>query len=376
MYVRVFTAGAIVAAALIAPSPALAQQAAPAAPELAKAPLTVVTTQLNNPRGLAFGPDGALYVAEAGKGGVGPCLPGPEGLNCFGTSGSLARIKNGVKTRVLTGLPSMAHQDGTNAIGPSDVTFLGLGALTIGLGADPAVRNQLPAAGKQFAGVYAFVPGPITPKPTLKKVADIGAYEQSVNPDGGEVDTNPQSVAFGPGGMAVSDAGGNALLGVSASGAVKTLAVFPERCCATAPPFLGLPPGTQIPFQAVPTGVAYHQGAYYVTQLTGFPFPANKANIYRVVPGKAPVVVASGLTNVIDVAVAGNGTVYALEIAHDTLLSPAPSGRLLKIRPGQSPLTLAAGLTFPGGLTLHQGYAYVSDCGICAGGGRVVRLPL
>lgn len=373
---RIFTAGAVMAAALLAPSPALAKAPTPATPELAKAPLTVVTTQLNNPRGLAFGSDGALYVAEAGKGGAGPCFAGPEGENCFGTTGSLARVKDGVKTRVLTGLPSIAAPDGTNALGPSDVSFLGLGALTIGLGADPDERNQMPAAGKRMAGVYAFVPGTITPSLTLKKVADIGAYEKSVNPDGGEVDTNPQSVAFGPGGMAVSDAGGNALLGVSAEGAVKTLAVFPERCCTAAPPFLGLPPGTQMPFQAVPTGVAYHQGAYYVTQLTGFPFPANKANIYRVVPGKAPVVVASGLTNVIDIAIKDDGTIYALEIAHDTLLSPAPSGRLLKIRPGQSPLTLAAGLTFPGGLTIHNGYAYISDCGTCAGGGRVVRTPV
>ena len=30
---------------------------------------TPVMTNLDNPRGLAFGKDGALYVAEAGRGG-------------------------------------------------------------------------------------------------------------------------------------------------------------------------------------------------------------------------------------------------------------------------------------------------------------------
>ena len=35
---------------------------------------------LVNPRGLNFGPDGALYVAEAGSGGSGPCILGSDGL--------------------------------------------------------------------------------------------------------------------------------------------------------------------------------------------------------------------------------------------------------------------------------------------------------
>jgi hypothetical protein len=37
-------------------------------------PWTVVMKELDNPRGLAFGDDGALYVAEAGRGGSGPCI--------------------------------------------------------------------------------------------------------------------------------------------------------------------------------------------------------------------------------------------------------------------------------------------------------------
>ena len=40
----------------------------------APAPCRVVMTGLDNPRDLAFGPEGALYVAEAGRGGDGPCF--------------------------------------------------------------------------------------------------------------------------------------------------------------------------------------------------------------------------------------------------------------------------------------------------------------
>src|SRR5215207_3609834 len=72
--------------------------------------VTTVATGLNNPRGLNFGPDGALFVAEAGSGGPGPCGPGPEGDRCFGESGSVTRIdgQTGVVSKTATNLPSLA----------------------------------------------------------------------------------------------------------------------------------------------------------------------------------------------------------------------------------------------------------------------------
>jgi glucose/arabinose dehydrogenase len=40
----------------------------------------VVADGLDNPRGIGFGPDGALYVAESGSGGPGPenCIQSPR----------------------------------------------------------------------------------------------------------------------------------------------------------------------------------------------------------------------------------------------------------------------------------------------------------
>ena len=345
-----------------------------ATPASANPGVTVVASGLDNPRGLGFAPNGALFVAEAGKGGAGPCNDGPEGRVCFGASGAVTTILHGRQSRVLSGLPSLADPDGSSAIGPSDVSFNGLGGMyvTVGLGANPALRQQFPA----LAGMARLLRASPA-RGTTRVAADIGDFEATVNPDGGEPDTNPNSVLAGPGAQVVADAGGNSLLRVSASGRTSVLAVFPDRL-VDASPFLGLPPGTQIPMQAVPTSVVRGpDGAYYVGQLTGFPFPVGAARVYRVVPGHAPQVVADGFTNVIDLAFGRDGRLYVLEIAHNSLLSGDLTGALIRVgRDGSHRTVLSDGLVAPSGLAIRGDAAYVSNCGVCAGNGTVLRVPL
>src|SRR4029453_8827905 len=63
--------------------------------------LTVVADGLDNPRGIGFGPGGALYVAESGSGGSGPCIQSPEGGEaCFGRAGAVTRITKRSQRRV------------------------------------------------------------------------------------------------------------------------------------------------------------------------------------------------------------------------------------------------------------------------------------
>ena len=119
----------------------------------------------------------------------------------------------------------------------------------------------------------------------------------------------------------MTDAGGNDLLKVDHKGRIKVVAVFPTRT-VPAPPIPDLPP--EIDMQAVPTSVVKGpDGAYYVGQLTGFPFPPGGANVFRVVPGKAPKVYAGGFTNIIDIAFDKRGRLYVLEIATNGLLNTA-----------------------------------------------------
>jgi len=327
---------------------------APAA--LAAGPtVTVVASGLDNPRGLAFGPEGALYVAEAGTGGAVCGIPSPEGESCFGNTGAITRVWKGSQERIATGLPSLASPGGTGAIGPVGISFQGRGGayVIVGLGGNPANRSGL---GPEAAILGQLVR--LLPDGRWQAVADVAGYEAEANPDGAQVDSNPYAVLALPGKQIVADAGGNALVQRHASGSISTLATF-------------APDGGA---EAVPTSVALGpDGAYYVGQLTGVPFPVGAAKVYRVPAGGGPAqVYASGFTNIIGLAFAKDGSLYVLEIDHDSLAAGAPFGALLRVPAGGgSPENLnVPGLVMPGGLAIGpDGALYVSNYSVFPGQG-------
>jgi len=72
--------------------------------------VTPVMSGLANPRGLAFGPDGALYVAESGRGGPGPCVVVMGAQQCAGFTGAVSRLVSlGQQSRIATG-PALARR--------------------------------------------------------------------------------------------------------------------------------------------------------------------------------------------------------------------------------------------------------------------------
>ncbi len=339
----------------------------------AQTPPTVLATGLDNPRGIVFGPDGSLYVVEAGRGGTSAlCLPnppgGPPGNRCYGPTGAVTRVTTtGQQARVLTGLPSLAGPTGAEATGPNDLDFaFGYGFITVGSGGDPALLAPFKQAGIHLGTLLA-----IDPNGVVIPAADAAAFEAASNPDGGALDSNIYGLKMLADRAVMTDAGGNSLIQVDTTLTVSTLAVFPTRMVPG-------PGGGQIPMEAVPTTVAQGpDGTLYVGQLTGFPFPVGGANVYAVpANGGVPVVAATGFTNIIDIAIGPDGAAYVLEVDANSLLAPGTVGRLWKIGVFGQRTELAAGLlTAPGGVTIGPDNAvYVTTNTSSAGIGQVVRI--
>lgn len=357
-----------------------------AAPPAVDVPASVtveqVVTGLNSPRGVAVDGDGTVYVAQAGTGGD-ECVTIGEGEAqreaCFGDSSSISMIVDGAAEDVISGIPSFLFSEG-EFIGAQDVIVEDGGVIgVVGLGMNPALRDE---AGEPAVGLGTVIFG--TGDGGWETIVDMAAYEAASNPDGGLPDSNPFSAFSTGSGGVVSDAGANALLNVAEDNTITPLAVFPDTM-VDAPEFLGLPPGTQIPMQAVPTGtVVGPDGAYYVGQLTGFPFVQGAAKVWRVVPGEEPTVYAEGFTNVIDLAFDADGNLFVLQITAGGLLNLNPedpstfAGALFKVSPDGTvteETAVSKNLVTPGGMAFGpDGTLYISNYGLMPGMGEVISV--
>ena len=230
-----------------------------------------VMTGLHNPRGLAFDNHGSLYVAEAGQGGSAPCAVFSDGMTkCYGPTGRISRLKNGVQAVVADGLPSNAPAGGNGAVGPHNIAVEG-GHLfvTDGLGANPLDPTIQP-----FRALGQGTLIKVHPNSHWDSVTDISAFEAAHNPVG-PPDSNPYGLLNTGGHRVLTDAGGNDLLEVHGNH-IEVLGDLPvasgaqHGCCS----------------DEVAQGP---DGSYYVGELSGAPFNAGAANVYRVADGQATV---------------------------------------------------------------------------------------
>jgi hypothetical protein len=331
-----------------------------------------VMTGLDNPRGLDFGPDGALYVAEAGRGGPGPPNRVMRGMpQGWGATGAISRLRNGVQEKWITGLPSFASANGFEAEGVQDVAFAcdripffgrGDAYVTMGFGQDAATRATYGAAGALFGKLLR-----VSPSRAITEVADITAFDSATNPDGGPSDSNPFRVLPLTRWQLVADAGGNTVYRV-AGGSVYPHAVF-------APPRPNPTPIGPPMIESVPTSMAIGpDGALYVSELTGVPFLTGFARIFRVNLDGSTSVVATGLTAVVDLAFGPDGQLYALQHAACGPFFACP-GNIVRVGATAPHAVIAGGFIRPGGMTIGpDGAFYVTQRSLDAGLGEVLRI--
>ena len=335
------------------------------------ATVTRVMTGLDNPRGLDFGPDGALYVAEAGRGGPGPPFRIMRGMpQAFGATGAISRLRGGVQEKWVVGLPSFAPASGIEAEGPQDIAFehdripffgRSDAYVAVGLAVDAATRATYGPAAALMGKLLRISGGG-----AIAEVADIAGFDTATNPDGGPSDSNPFGVLPLTRFQLVVDAGGNTLYRV-AGGTIASVAVFPRRANPT-------PLGPPV-IESVPTAVTVGpDGALYVSELTGVPFLTGFARIFRVGLDGSVAVVATGLTAVVDLAFGDDGTLYALQHASCGPFFACP-GSIVRVNASAPHPVVAGGFTRPGAMTIGpDGAFYVSNRSANTETGEVLRV--
>jgi hypothetical protein len=327
---------------------------------------TVVADGLHSPRGLAFGPGGILYAAEAGDAGNG---------------GAVLQILNSASQHptvgtVVDGLPSIGDEG--EYIGIDGISVLGRGTNQTIYGVfGLAPQNSGSADFGRVVGI-----GRTGAVDTIANVGEFDFAWSAAHADLWEEfdpgDSNPYGILALPGHVYVADAGTNTLDEVHADGSIDVLAYFPNELIR----------------DAIPTCVTQGpDGALYIGTLAFVDSAVlgPSAKVYRVDPADAnladptatPMTVwASGLWPINGCAFGPDGTFYASQLYTNPgwLFSggQAPAlGDVVAI-PWQSPSThrsLTGGSLGPtGGVAVGpNGSVFVANNTV-GPGGQILRL--
>lgn len=325
--------------------------------------ITTYATGFNNPRGLKFGPDGMLYVAEGGTGGgnstVGQCeqVPAPVGpYTGAATGGRISKVdSNGVRTTVTDQFPS--SQTSENLVsGVADVAFIGdtLYAITAGSGCSHGVSNT-------DNGIFR-----IGGDGSITLVADLSAFQKAhpvAHPeaDDFEPDGTWYSMVAVRGSLYAVEPNHGELDRITTGGAISRVADISA---------------TQ--GHIVPTSVAYH-GVFYVGNLNTFPITPGASKILQITPGGSVSTVATGLTMITGVAFDSRGRMYVLENTVTAGFPTPGEGEIVRITGGKKEV-IVSGLALPTGMTFGpDGALYVSNLGFGPppiGLGEVLRIRI
>ncbi len=309
--------------------------------------VSTFATGLEFPRGLKFGPDGNLYVAEAGSGGTNSTTSGdcaqvvpPVGPYMGGNTARISSITPaGVRTTVSDNLPSTIAAIG-DVDGIGDVAFMGdiLYAVTAGAGCSHGHAGTPNAILRINAGG------------TTTQIADLSAFQMThpvaqPEPD----DFEPDGVWFSM--LAVGDAffaiepNHGELDKITMDGTVTRVADISAS-----------------QGHIVPTVMAY-DGNFYVGNLGVFP-PSAPSKILKITPAGVVTTFATGFSQILGITFDALHRLYVLESSTDNPFPTPGTGKVIRVDNSGHTEDIATGLSFPTGMTFGpDGNLYVSNWG-------------
>ena len=332
----------------------------------AQSNVSVFAEGLNNPRGLKFGPDGNLYVAEGGAGGTtssaGLCdqVVAPIGPYTGGFTARISKISpNGTRTTVIDGLPSdqTSAAQGSLVSGVADVAFIDgkLYAVLAGAGCSHGLAGT-------NNGVIR-----VDSEDHWSLIANLSAYQKShpvanPEPDDFEPDGTWWGLVAEDGLLFAVEPNHGELVSITRSGNVHRVVDI-----------------SGIEGHIVPTAIVPYGNDFLVGNLDTFPIK-DSSKVMRITRGGQVTTIFIDFETILGLVVDKKGRIYVLENTTDNQFPTPNTGKIVRIDGKNKYTDIATGLFLPTGMTFGpDGNLYVSNVGFGpppVGLGQILKVTL
>jgi hypothetical protein len=193
----------------------------------------------------------------------------------------------------------------------------------------------------------------------IKTMIDLWEYEAANNPDGNEIDSNVNDIAWGADGtLYIVEAGANTLYAWSADGGLEVVQTWAEN--------------------SVPVAIRFaSNGDMYIGFLGAGLGPGAAKIEHRSADGSELIGTFEGLTAVTDIALDADDNLYAVQFFQFGDQGPAPSSGSVVMVSADGITPVAEGLSFPFGLAQAPDGSWavsVNSAFLPAGSGAIVKI--